>query len=179
MASERSSILYRIPARALRRRPLLEFARRLEDDVADGRAFDCLITDDGELRRLNRQFRGSDSATDVLSFTAAANGQLGEIAISLDRAREQAARYGHSVDEEVRVLMLHGVLHLTGMDHERDHGEMRRIEQRWRRRLNLPAALIERVDRPPVNAARPRAQDAPVDTRRQSRFSRNARPVTP
>jgi probable rRNA maturation factor len=159
MASERSSILYRIPARALRRRPLLEFARRLENDVAGGRAFDCLITDDGELRRLNSQFRGSDYATDVLSFAAASNGHLGEIAISFDRAREQAAEYGHSVDEEVRVLVLHGVLHLMGMDHERDHGEMRRVEQRWRLRLGLPSGLIERVDsRPPINAASPHAR---------------------
>lgn len=148
MASERSSILYRIPSRALRRRALLEFARHLETDIAEGRPFDCLITDDGELRRLNRQFRSKDSATDVLSFPAASNGQLGEIAISLDRAREQASDFGHSVDEEVRVLMLHGVLHLMGMDHEHDHGEMRRIELRWRHRLGLPAGLIERVDTP-------------------------------
>jgi probable rRNA maturation factor len=146
MASERSSIIYRIPARALRRRPLLEFARHLETDIAEGRPFDCLITDDGELRRLNRQFRSKDSATDVLSFPTAANGHLGEIAISFDRAREQASDFGHSVDEEVRVLMLHGVLHLMGMDHERDHGEMHRIELRWRQRLGLPAGLIERVD---------------------------------
>ncbi len=158
MASERSSILYRIPARALRRRPLLEFARHLENDIAEGRAFDCLITGDGELRRLNRQFRGSDYATDVLSFSAASNGRLGEIAISLDRAREQATEYGHSVDEEVRVLMLHGVLHLMGMDHERDHGEMRRIERRWRHRLGLPSGLIERVDRPRADAASPHAR---------------------
>ena len=146
MASGRSSILYRIPARALRRRPLLEFARRLENDIAGGRPFECLITDDDELRGLNSQFRCEDSATDVLSFPAASNGQLGEIAISFDHAREQAAEYGHTVDEEVRVLMLHGVLHLMGMDHERDHGEMHRIELRWRQRLGLPAGLIERVD---------------------------------
>jgi probable rRNA maturation factor len=178
MASERSSILYRIPARALRRRPLLEFARRLETDVAGGRAFDCLITDDGELRRLNRQFRGKDSATDVLSFPMAASGNLGEMAISLDRARGQASGFGHSVDKEVRVLMLHGVLHLMGLDHERDHGEMRRVEQRWRRRLGLPVGLIERVDRPPANSASPHVQVERGDTRRQSRSSGNVRPVT-
>ncbi|HTP85580.1 MAG TPA: rRNA maturation RNase YbeY [Bryobacteraceae bacterium] len=144
MASERSSILYRIRSRALRRRELLDFARRLETEVA-GRPFCCLITGDSEIRTLNRTFRRKDTPTDVLSFPAEGNGHLGEIAISFERAREQAAGFGHSVDDEVRVLMLHGVLHLTGLDHERDRGEMRRVEQRWRRRLNLPAGLIERA----------------------------------
>ena len=147
MASERSSILFRIRSRTLRRRELLEFARRLEADVAGGRPFCCLVTGDNEIRGLNRRFRKKDDATDVLSFPAGAGGRLGEIAISFDRAREQAAGFGHSVDDEVRVLMLHGVLHLVGLDHERDRGEMRRVEQRWRRRLELPAGLIERVKR--------------------------------
>jgi probable rRNA maturation factor len=147
MASERSSILFRVRSRALRRRELLEFARRLEADVASGRPFCCLVTGDEEIRGLNRQFRKKDDATDVLSFPATAADRLGEIAISFDRAREQAAEFGHSVGDEVRVLMLHGVLHLVGMDHQRDRGEMRRVEQRWRRRLDLPAGLIERVTR--------------------------------
>jgi len=69
----------------------------------------------------------------------------GEIAISLDRAAAQAAEHGHSIDEEVRILMLHGALHLTGMDHETDAGEMARAETRWRKRLGLPCGLIERV----------------------------------
>lgn len=113
--------------------------------MAGGRPFCCLVTGDEEIRTLNRQFRKKDDATDVLSFPAGAGGHLGEVAISFDRAREQAASLGHSVDDEVRVLMLHGVLHLTGMDHECDRGEMRRVEQRWRRRLDLPAGLIERA----------------------------------
>ena len=147
MASERSSILFRIRSRALRRRELLEFARRLQADVAGGRPFCCLVTGDEEIRHLNRRFRKKDDVTDVLSFPADAGDRLGEIAISFDRAREQAADCGHSVEDEVRGLMLHGVLHLVGMDHERDGGEMRRVEQRWRRRLDLPAGLIERVAR--------------------------------
>jgi len=160
MASERSSIVYHTPARVLRRRRLLEFARLLETDVAEGRPFCCVVTDDDEMRRLNRQFRHKDDATDVLSFPACGAGSqpaaasqsasvlsLGELAISFDRAREQAAGFGHSTEDEVRVLMLHGVLHLTGMDHERDGGEMQRAEQRWRRRLRLPDGLIERSSR--------------------------------
>ena len=154
MASERSSIVYHTPARSLRRRLLLEFARQLEAKVAAGRPFCCVITDDGEMRRLNRRFRHKDAATDVLSFAACGNGSqaasgcsLGELAVSFERAREQAAAYGHTSEDEVRILMLHGVLHLTGMDHERDSGEMDRTERRWRQRLRLPNGLIERTSR--------------------------------
>ena len=107
--------------------------------VANGRVVTCLITGDSELRRLNRRFRGKNYATDVLSFPP------DEMAISLDRAAAQAKELGHSVDEELRILMLHGVLHLCGMDHEVDSGEMRRAEMRWRKRLGLPAGLIERA----------------------------------
>jgi probable rRNA maturation factor len=66
------------------------------------------------------------------------------MAISFDRACEQAAREGHGVDEELRILILHGVLHLRGMDHESDSGEMARAERAWRKRLGLPGGLIER-----------------------------------
>jgi len=113
--------------------------------VARGRGVVCLITDDRELRRLNRRFLGKNRATDVLSFPAAdgVNG-LGEIAISIERAGEQAAERGHSLADELRILMLHGVLHLAGFDHENDSGEMARTETRWRKRLGLPAGLIER-----------------------------------
>lgn len=136
------------PAR-LRRRPLREFARRLSEEVAGGRGFTCLITGDEELRRLNREFRKKDEATDVLSFPyaekpLAGQRELGEMAVSAGRAREQAEERGHTMEEEIRVLMLHGVLHLMGMDHERDGGQMRRAEARWRRKLGLPAGLIER-----------------------------------
>jgi probable rRNA maturation factor len=104
----------------------------------------CLVTTDAELRRLNREFRGKDYGTDVLSFPS---GDGGEIAISWDRAEMQAGEMGHSVDDELRILMLHGLLHLTGMDHETDHGEMCNAESKWRKKLGLPAGLIERVSR--------------------------------
>lgn len=127
---------------------LLRFARKLQTEVARGRAFDCLITGDAHMRRLNREFRGKDAATDVLSFPAhpeAGSGRAGDIAISLARARAQARRFGHSTEREIRILMLHGVLHLLGHDHETDGGRMARAEKRWRARLGLPAGLIERV----------------------------------
>jgi probable rRNA maturation factor len=135
----------------------------LQAEVAKGKAFDCLITGDSELRRLNREFRGEDRATDVLSFPSGMGARqtrrsappsgagllaclpLGDIAISLARARAQGRRYGHSTEIEIRILMLHGLLHLLGMDHEDDGGRMARAEKRWRARLALPGGLIERV----------------------------------
>ena len=134
--------------RALGRRVLRLFAERLRTEVANGRDFTCLLTDDKELRRLNREFLDHDYATDVLSFPSGEpDGFLGEIAISCGRAAEQAAGFGHSIEDEIRVLMLHGVLHLLGMDHETDRGRMARAETKWRAALGLPGGLIERTKR--------------------------------
>jgi probable rRNA maturation factor len=118
--------------------------------VLRGRAFACLVTTDAELQRLNRMFRRQDYATDVLSFpvspeTGLPDSYLGDLAISWQRAREQAREFGHPVETEIQVLMLHGALHLAGMDHETDGGRMSRAETRWRRALGLPSGLIERV----------------------------------
>ena len=120
-----------------------KFARAIAGEVAAGRSFCCLITDDEELRRLNREFRKKDHATDVLSFPS--DHSLGDIAISIDRAREQAVALAHSLEQELQILMLHGLLHLIGLDHETDRGEMARAERRWRGHFGLPAGLIERV----------------------------------
>jgi len=290
---EGSSVsFHRVPA-DLRRRAIERFARKLQAAIASGNMFHCRITTDRELRRLNREFRGQDRATDVLSFPAltcsfglyqgtalavpyrgrntralapepwgfaaakavhspvataqlkpcpdtkltlqqdeqvcpARNGAdsqirfvpriksasarsrlsagigdspeigfvlsnrpqvapgkigfvlarwnhtgerlgqrsnvgrkksessrsfaaaasrlyLGDIAISLPRARTQARAFGHSVEQECGILMLHGLLHLLGMDHETDDGRMGKAERRWRARLGLRGGLIERV----------------------------------
>ena len=131
---------------SLRRQPLKAFAQKLQHDVAEGRPFACLLTRDAQLRRLNRKFLQQDYPTDVLSFPSGGRtGFLGEIAISIDRAGEQAAEEGHTLDDEIRILMLHGVLHLLGMDHENDRGRMARSENRWRKQFELPAGLIERA----------------------------------
>jgi probable rRNA maturation factor len=125
------------------------FVARLTSELCGGRAFTCLLTGDAELERLNREFLGHAVPTDVLSFPSGEDaGPLGEIAISLDRAAAQAAEFGHTVEEEVRVLMLHGALHLLGHDHETDQGQMRRVESRWRRKLELPTGLIARAHAP-------------------------------
>jgi probable rRNA maturation factor len=123
---------------------LNSFAETLRARVARGREFHCLITGDAELRLLNLTYRSKDYATDVLSFPGEGS-YLGDIAISLARARAQARQYGHAIEDEVRILMLHGMLHLKGMDHESDSGAMARAELRWRKKLGLPGGLIERA----------------------------------
>jgi probable rRNA maturation factor len=141
-----STVIFRRVPAGLRQIALTRFARKLQSTVAKGRAFDCLITGDAEMQSLNLKFRGKDEATDVLSFRAAPPAPgLGDLAISAQRARSQAHAFGHSTEDEVRILMLHGVLHLTGLDHETDAGRMARAEKRWRTRLGLPTSLIERA----------------------------------
>jgi probable rRNA maturation factor len=143
-----STVTFRRTPPDFRRRKVQLFARRLQKELAKGKPFDCLISGDAELRRLNREFRGMDYATDVLSFPAATpSAHLGDLAISLGRARAQAREFGHTIEQEVEILMLHGVLHLLGFDHETDAGQMARAEKRWRTRLGLANGLIERVSR--------------------------------
>jgi probable rRNA maturation factor len=132
------------PAR-VRKGELRQFLAELTRGVTRGRAISCLIANDAELRRLNKTFRKQDYATDVLSFpSGGSDDSAGDVAISIDRARAQAAEHRHSLELELRILMLHGALHLAGMDHETDGGEMARAETRWRKRLHLPTGLIER-----------------------------------
>lgn len=148
MAPGDTLVLFRRSPRSLRRREIAEFAALLRRDVSAGREFVCLVTDDRELRRLNRQFLGKDYATDVLSFPAEPGSAfLGELAVSAQRAAQQAASFGHDCETEIRILLLHGLLHLLGMDHQADRGRMARAESRWRRKLGLPTGLIERTRR--------------------------------
>ena len=110
-----------------------------------------LLTSDEEIRRLNRTFRKKNKATDVLSFPAPeelAGQHSGDLAISLDTAARQAESFGHSLNDEVKILLLHGLLHLAGMDHEVDSGEMAARESELRVELKLPISLIERVSTP-------------------------------
>jgi len=95
------------------------------------------LVGDARIRELNRDFRGFDKATDVLSFPAEQPDYLGDIVISVDTARRQAMRRGSNLKRELKVLSLHGFLHLLGYDHENDEGEMRRIEYRLRRRFAI------------------------------------------
>ncbi|MGE0462402.1 MAG: rRNA maturation RNase YbeY [Vicinamibacterales bacterium] len=116
------------------------------------------LVSDRRMRALNRMFRGKDYATDVLSFPAGnresgtGNGQrredeamaLGDIVIAMGVAARQAKAHGHALGTELRVLALHGLLHLLGYDHESDAGEMARAESRLRKKGGLPGGLITR-----------------------------------
>ena len=125
-----------------------------------------LVTGNEDLKRLNRRFRGKATATDVLSFPApsfpARSGvsyvHLGDIAISAELAAQSARKYGHSLAEEIKVLILHGILHLNGYDHETDAGEMERRENELRRKLALPTSLIHRVTANEIKRLQPKAK---------------------
>jgi probable rRNA maturation factor len=126
-------------------------------------AVDVLLANDPTLRHLNKTFRGKNKSTDVLSFpapSAFAAKHAGDLAISLETAARQAKTYGHTLAEETKILLLHGLLHLSGEDHETDNGEMAAREATLRRELGLPATLIERATgspskKPPNTTKRP------------------------
>jgi len=128
---------------------LQRFLRAAQRAVGISGEVNVLITSDEEMRRLNREFRGKDKPTDVLSFPAAQNGRVklaGDIAISREIARHNAKMLRHSLETELKVLLLHGLLHLAGHDHESDTGEMATLERELRAKLKLPTGLIERAN---------------------------------
>jgi probable rRNA maturation factor len=144
---------------------LESFLARARKAVGLKSAVTLMVTSSAEVRRMNRWFRGKDKATDVLSFAAQGiEGYAGDIAVSLDIAAQNARRLGHTVSDEVRILALHGLLHLAGYDHETDGGRMARKEARLRVALGLPGSLIARAQtkhRPMARGRRkPRRRDA-------------------
>jgi probable rRNA maturation factor len=111
-----------------------------------------VLTSDREMRGLNRRFRSKHKPTDVLSFApiaAVADQFAGDIVISTETAAANAQRLGHSLSQELKILVLHGMLHLAGYDHERDNGQMARKEERLRRQLGLSDGLIRRTGTQP------------------------------
>jgi probable rRNA maturation factor len=128
---------------------LQRFVLRARKAVRLDGKINLLLTGNAEMRALNRQFRKKNKPTDVLSFPSnsgakAKNSIAGEIAISVDIAAENAVRLGHATAVEVKILALHGILHLAGFDHESDNGQMARKEAALRRQLGLPSSLTER-----------------------------------
>lgn len=120
-----------------------------------------LLTTDTAIRRLNQQFRGKNKTTDVLSFPAegvGAEGLAGDLAISVPAALRQAGEQGHALRVEIKVLILHGLLHLAGYDHETDTGRMAKREKLLRARLRLPQGLIERVESKTASQSRTTAK---------------------
>lgn len=141
------------------------FLRAAQEAVRLKGQVTVLLTTDAAIRKLNRQFRGKNQATDVLSFPSEGppsrgRGEdriAGDLAISVTTALRQAKEQGHPLWTEIKVLMLHGLLHLAGYDHEADEGRMARREQVLRAKLRLPLGLIERAGnaKRPVKAKRP------------------------
>lgn len=138
--------------RRLRPRALAAFLQEASAAVKLPGEVAALLTTDAEIRRLNRAFRKKNKATDVLSFPAPEplpgySPTGGDLAISVETAARQAEDAGHALSIELQVLLLHGVLHLAGYDHESDSGQMARKEALLRRRFGLQAGLIERASR--------------------------------
>jgi probable rRNA maturation factor len=119
-----------------------EFLRHVQRLAKVPGDVEVLITGNRRIRSLNRRFRKKDKPTDVLSFPRSDGG---DIAISCELATVNASRYGHTTADELKILILHGILHLAGYDHERDNGEMAARESALRRRLGLPGSLIARA----------------------------------
>ena len=133
----------------IREQSLERFVLRARKAIGMRGRVDVLITGSAAMRALNARFRAKNKATDVLSFPTGDHSRrkpqfAGEIAVSADIAMQNAKRLEHSVASEIKVLILHGILHLAGFDHERDNGKMARKEAQLRRMLKLPVALIER-----------------------------------
>jgi probable rRNA maturation factor len=132
---------------SLNKSALTRFLNRAAASVELEGEVQVLLTSDSEIKRLNKAFRGKNKPTDILSFPAADEAEdiAGDLAISLETAALQAAEHGHTLRDEVRILLLHGLLHLAGEDHETDSGEMAARELALRKRLGLSEGLIERA----------------------------------
>jgi probable rRNA maturation factor len=112
-------------------------AKALEAMGKSGASATIAFVSDKSIQKLNRDFRGVDKATDVLSFPAGEADNLGDVVVSIDSAARQAKENRLSFDDEIAQLILHGLLHLSGYDHETDRGEMNRLELRLRRKLGI------------------------------------------
>ena len=115
-----------------------KFANKALDSIGKhGSSATIAFVSDKNIHKLNRRFRNVDKPTDVLSFPADEKANLGDIAISIDRAAAQAKENGLALDDEIAQLILHGLLHLCGYDHETDNGEMNQLELRLRKKLGI------------------------------------------
>jgi len=123
-------------------------------ETLSGKEVELIITDDATMQELNAQYRGKNSTTDVLSFPMEApfteqsifGMPLGSIIIAESFVKEKAAEFGHSIQDELSLLFIHGMLHLLGFDHETDEGEMRVREKELIEQFDLPKSLIVRTE---------------------------------
>ena len=158
-------------ATALSTPTLTRFLNRARTSVGVRGQVDVLLANDPTLRHLNKTFRGKNKPTDVLSFpapTTFAQKHAGDLAISIETAARQAATHGHPLPDEVKILILHGLLHLSGEDHETDNGEMAAREATLRRELRLPATLIERTSASPSKKPSSTTKNTSTTTKKPS-----------
>src|SRR5271166_195762 len=142
---EKKVIVLEHKTQAVSVRALSLFAAKARRALGLDGGVNVRITSNRELQELNRRFRQKDKPTDVLSFPSDMPKVAGDIAISADIAAANAADLGHSTETEVKILILHGLLHLAGYDHEADNGDMQARETQLRQQLGLPTGLIERA----------------------------------
>lgn len=123
------------------------FSYTLEILEIPNKACELLLVHNANIQVLNAEFRGINAPTDVLSFplNTEFSSLLGSVVISIDIAKDMSASLSHSLEEEILLLFLHGILHLVGLDHETDNGEQRRLETRILTHFNLPSSLIVRI----------------------------------
>jgi probable rRNA maturation factor len=152
-------IIFEKAALGVSRPGLIRFACQARKLAGVRGEVSILVAGNRRIRALNRRFRRKNKPTDVLSFPRDGGG---DIAISADIARQNAARYGHSPASELKVLVLHGMLHLAGHDHETDNGSMAKLEGELRARLKLPPSLTERAGRPAKKHSRPSVRRKPL-----------------
>lgn len=109
---------------------------------------ELIITDNDEIAQINREFRSIDKPTDVLSFPYEDSFMtpLGSIVVSIDFVKESSAKFGHTIEDELALMYIHGLLHILGFDHEIDSGEMRKKEEEIIGEFHLPTSLITRVE---------------------------------
>jgi probable rRNA maturation factor len=167
-------------AQGLQASSLTRFINRVRTIIGLRGQVDILLANDQTLRHLNKTFRNKNKPTDVLSFpapSAFAAKHAGDLAISLETAARQAATRGHTLRDELKILLLHGLLHLSGEDHETDNGEMAAREATLRRELRLPTTLIERTTaspskKPSSTTKKPSPRSAPSKTHSKKRGSK-------
>ena len=138
------------PVRGISQQSLGRFVLRARKAAKLPGKVNVLLTSNQQVRSLNSRFRGQNKPTDVLSFPAwpiIEKDLAGDIVVSSEIAAENAGEFGHSTADEVKILVLHGVLHLAGYDHETDRGQMARIEARLRQELGLRDTLTGRAAR--------------------------------
>jgi len=126
----------------------LDALEKIAQSLTD-REIELIVTENDTIAALNQEYRSKDTPTDVLSFpmeNAAANMPLGSIVISADFVQEKAKELGHGEKDEFSLLFIHGLLHLLGYDHEKDHGEMRKKEKELIEKFDLPSSLIVRTE---------------------------------